>query len=145
MSGIVPRYNVDAAVTYVVKPGQTVTGGLLVEATTTGVQAASAGSTKVLGVATKDAIGTPSDGTGTTSYGAFSFDTSGPQNLVAVAHGHFVVAYSAAATFGAKLKATAAGTVAPWVSGTDAADLIVGVCSEAAGVGAAGNFLARIF
>lgn len=145
MTGITPRYSVDAPVTYNVKSGVTITGGQLVEATTGGVvQVGTAGSTKILGVATKDGIGTDGS-TGTTSYGAFSLDASFPTNQVAVAHGHFVVAYAAAATFGAKLKAAASGAVTPWVSGTDAADLIVGECTEAAGVGAAGNYLARIY
>jgi hypothetical protein len=145
MSGVVPRYALDAPVTYTVKAGVTITGGQLVEATTGGVvQVGTAGSTKILGVATKDGIGT--DGSvGTTSYSAYVVDISFPTNLIAVAHGSFVVAYAAAATFGAKLKAAATGGVTPWVSGTDAADLIVGYCAEPAGVGSAGNYLARIY
>lgn len=145
MAGITPRYTVDAPIAYTVKSGVAITGGQLVEATTGGViQVGTAGSTKILGVATKDGYGTDGS-TGTTSYGAYALDASFPTNQVAVAHGHFVVAYAAAAAFGAKLKAAASGGVTPWVSGTDAADLIVGVCSEPGGVAGAGNYLARIY
>lgn len=145
MSGVTPRYSVDAPITYTVKSDQAVTGGQLVEVVAGGViQPASAGSATVVGVATKNARGTYNP-YGTTGEGDFLMDASGVGNQVAVERGYFKVTFSANTTVGAKLKAAANGQVAPWVSGTDGAEKIVGECAEAAGVTAAGVGLARIY
>lgn len=149
MSGQVPVYELQQPVTYSVNPSGYVLGGQLVEGNADGtVHTAAAGSTKVLGVALKDAVGTQA-ADGTTTYGGAvsypSSDASFPTPYVSVAHGILKVSYAAAAAFGAKLKAAANGAVTPWVSGTDAADLIVGVCVAPAGVAGASTDLARIF
>lgn len=47
------------------------------------------------------------------------------------------VTYAAAANYGDKLKAAAAGAVTPWVFGTDNPALIIGECPVVAGVGSA--------
>lgn len=85
-----------------------VTGGTLAEVSGSGtVGPAGAGSTKVVGV--------------------FAFDTaSGTQVTVHTGAIQEIVA-AANTTAGNTLKAAAAGQVTPWVSGTDAADLVVGV------------------
>lgn len=148
MSGVTPKFALDAPVTYKVKAGVTITGGQLVEATTGSVvQVGTAGSTKILGVATKDGIGTDaSSGTYSPAPVESILDASFPTPYVAVAHGTFNVTYAAGAVaFGAKLKAAANGAVAAWVSGTDAADLIVGQCAEPAGAAGGGLALARIY
>jgi hypothetical protein len=144
MSGVTPRYTVDAPVTYVVKSDQAVTGGQLLEVVTGGVvQPASAGSATVVGVATKNARGTYNP-YGTTGEGDFLMDASGVGNQVVAEKGYFKVTFAATTTVGALLKAAANGQVTPWVSGTDGAGLIVGRCMEAGGVSAAGTGLARI-
>jgi len=145
MSGVTPRYSVDAPITYVVKSDQAVTGGQLVEVVTGGViQPASAGSATVVGVATKNARGTYNP-YGTTGEGDFLMDASGVGNQVAVERGYFKLTFAANTTVGAKLKAAANGQVTPWVSGTDGAEKIVGECAEAAGVTSGAVGLARIY
>lgn len=145
MSGVTPRYSVDAPITYTVKSDQAVTGGQLVEVVTGGViQPASAGSATVVGVATKNARGTYNP-YGTTGEGDFLMDASGVGNQVAVERGYFKVTFAANTTVGAKLKAAANGQVTPWVTGTDGAEKIVGECAEAAGVTSGAVGLARIY
>lgn len=145
MSGVTPRYTVDAPITYTVKSDQAVVGGQLVEVVTGGVvQPASAGSATVVGVATKNARGTYNP-YGTTGEGDFLMDASGVGSQVAVERGYFKVTFAANTTVGAKLKAAANGQVTPWVSGTDGAEKIVGECAEAAGVTSGGVGLARIY
>lgn len=110
-----------------------VTGGQLVmpDSTTGKVKPATAGAATVLGVALED-------GAPTSSQTALNLSIARPEIAVAYAPVDIKVSYAAAATFGAKLKAAAAGAVTPWVSGTDAADLIVGICTEPAGIASAG-------
>lgn len=131
-------FDVDAPVTYQVKTGTQINPGQLVEATAGGVvQPASAGSATNLGVALHIALGTDPAVPGVTSYNASVLDESAATpypGTLSVSPGIFNVTYAAAATFGAKLKAAANGQVTPWVSGTDAAGLIVGICVEPAGV-----------
>lgn len=96
------------AASWSASPSATVTGGTLAEVSGNGtVGPAGAGSTKVVGVFAFDAA------TG-------SRVTIHPLTCV-----HEVTA-AAGITAGATLKAAAAGQVTNWVSGTDAADLIVG-------------------
>jgi len=144
MSGVTPRYTVDAPITYTVKSDQAVVGGQLVEVVSGGVvQPASAGSTTVVGVATKNARGTYNP-YGTTGEGDFLMDASGVGNQVAAERGYFKVTFSANTTVGAKLIAAANGQVAP-APATPDARTIVGECAEAAGVTAGAVGLARIY
>lgn len=111
MADYLPKYFEADTVTLIAGTGG-VTGGLLVDVT--GLVAA-AGSC-VAGVAGQDAVaGVP-----------FTVFREGVQRLKT----------SAAVTAGQPLKATANGTVAPWVSGTDAANLYIGDAWSTAGSGA---------
>lgn len=106
-----------------------VTGGQLVmpDSTTGKVKPATAGATTVLGVALED-------GAPTSSQTPLNFSVARPEIAVAYGDVDINVTYAATAAWGVKLKAAANGQVTPWVSGTDAADLIVGVCTAPAGV-----------
>lgn len=153
MSGVARIRSVDAAVAYPVAPGAptaiTVRGGMLVEATTGGVQPASAGSTKVLGVAQKDGFNATANAaataTSTSGAGQPFIDVSGPNpSYVTAEKGYFKVEYASNASFGDKLMAAADGTVTKWTSGTDDVDLIVGSCNVVAGVTSGAVAEARI-
>jgi hypothetical protein len=111
------------------------------------VSTAGAGAANVLGVAGNDAAPITSQAGTTTSYGDPLVDISALEDYVAVYHGCDIkVTYAAAATFGALLKSAANGQVVPWVSGTDAAGLIVGRCTQPGGVASASTVArARIF
>jgi hypothetical protein len=127
-----------------------VKGGTLVVAdgsSATTVSTAGAGAANVLGVAGNDAAPIPNQSGVNTSYGDPLLDISVPTDYVAVRHGEDIrVTYAAAATFGALLKSAASGQVTPWVSGTDAAGLIVGRCTQPGGVSAGATVArARIF
>ena len=134
--------------TFTPASGETILGGLLVEARAGGrVGVAAAASTKVLGVALTDALApeqfppaNTTDALGRTVVAAVPIPTT-----VAVAYGgtEVRVKYSAAANFGDKLVATAAGTVGP-AGATPDARTIVGVCTEPAGVDANATGLIRI-
>jgi len=123
MSGVIVKFE-HGPVTYTVS--EPVTGGQLIEGrASSAVGVAAAGSTTVLGVALKDA----------TNATASATDSYPLQATCPVASGvHVRVTYAANCAFGKALKAAASGQVTPWVSGTDAADLIVGYCRELAGV-----------
>lgn len=111
MADYLPKFFPGDSVTFTAGSGG-VTGGLLVDVN--GVTAA-AGSC-VAGVAGQDAAsGSP-----------FTVIREGVQRLKT----------SAAVTAGQPLKATAGGTVAPWVSGTDNANLYIGDAWSAAASGA---------
>lgn len=132
MSGQTPRLSNQGPNTYAVS--EAVKGGLLCEGFTDGkARLTRAGSTTCLGVSLIDAkpwvdpASTDSDG----------FDVINANPLpseATVGFGRFVVTYAANCAFGKALKAAANGQVTPWVSGTDAADLIVGYCDEPGGV-----------
>lgn len=133
MGGIIPKFE-SGPVTYEVNA--VVRGGRLVEpdAATGKVKECAAGSFKVLGVATTDALPTPA---------ANSTDQFGNQIIVMEPIDQYTavggngriypVTYSANAAFGDKLVATAAGTVAPAGAAPDARS-IVGECREPGGV-----------
>lgn len=133
MPGIV-IYRRSGPATYPVKTA--VTGGQLVApdgANAGYVATAGAAVTNCLGVALADAAPRTSQ------------EAQNPANIaqvpdfVSVAYGVEVpVTYSAATAFGALLKSAANGQVAPYVVATDNANLIVGQCSEPAGVSGAG-------
>lgn len=132
MPGVRPRLSLQGPATYEVV--EAVKGGQLVEARAGGkVGVAALNSTTVLGVAEIDAkpfvspVSTDADGFETINLSPI------PAN-VSVGCNRYPVTYAADCAFGKALKAGANGTVRPWVSGTDAADLIVGYCDEPAGV-----------
>lgn len=129
-------------------PTENILGGQLVEARAAGrIGVAAAGSLKVLGVALTDAqspdavVTTPTTG----ADGRPVLNTTSLPTKVAVAYGdtEVKVTYSAAATFGDKLVATAAGKVGP-AGATPDARTIVGICTEPAGVAANARGLARL-
>jgi hypothetical protein len=127
-----------------------VKGGTLVVAdgsSASTVSTAGAGAANVLGVAGNDAAPQADQTGNTTGYGDPLLDVSVLPDYVAVYHGVDIrVTYAAAATFGAMLKSAANGQVTPWVSGTDAAGLIVGRCTQPGGVSAGATIArARIF
>jgi hypothetical protein len=108
-----------------------VLGGQLVMPDTGGrVKPATAGATTVLGVALED-------GQPTSAQTPLNFSIARPEIAICYGDVDIRVTYAASAAWGVKLKAAASGQVTPWISGTDAADLIVGVCTEPAGVSSA--------
>jgi hypothetical protein len=148
MSGSLPHYKLGPA-SYQVSA--LVTGGQLVAAdgsSATTVSVAGAGSALVLGVAGNDAAPIPSQAssTDTAAGGAPLVDISVLSDYTSVyASGYDMhVTYAANATFGALLKSAASGQVTPWVSGTDAAGLIVGRCTQPGGVTTSTNAVGRM-
>lgn len=143
MAGVVPKFT-TGPVTY--KSGELIKGGQLVEARTGGVVGvAAAGSTKVLGVATRDAIPNgDSPYTSTDVFGNTVYSDVEYGEYVAVGVGFYPVTYTAAAEFGQALVAAADGGVAPYDAVAGAADTIVGYCAEVNGVSAPGVGLAKI-
>lgn len=132
MGGVRPYLSVDGPETYEVFSA--VKGGMVIQARTDGlVEKCSAGSVKVLGVAEIDAkpftnpVSTDADGFETINLSPL------PQHTT-VGFGRYPVTYAADCAFGAALKAAANGTVTPWITGTDAANLIIGKCDEPGGV-----------
>jgi len=135
MAGIVPKFMGRSITCDVV---EAVSGGQLVEARAASGAAtqrpsgvAGAGSTTVRGVALIDA-------TNAAQSAALVYPLP-VSTTVIVEGGGIPVVYAANCADGKALKAAAAGAVTPWVSGTDAADLIVGYCDQAGGVTSAGT------
>lgn len=143
MGGVIPRFT-TGPVTYTVV--EVVRGGQLVEARTgSKVGVAAAGSTKVLGVATRDARPTVSPYSTDTLGNPVVTVNSDVSEFVAVGHAaEYPVTYSAAAAFGDPLVATANGQVGPAGAAPDART-IIGRCTEPAGVALGAKGLARIF
>jgi len=128
MAGAIKRYDFGP-VTFEVNAA--VVGGTLVEpdGTTGKVKTATAGTAVCLGIAETDAIPTATD----QNISATNILLSPIGPYVAVAsEGFYDIEYAAACVAGAKVKVAANGTVTPWVSGTDASGLIVGICYIAA-------------
>jgi hypothetical protein len=146
MAGIVQVSSGDADV---YEATTTVDGGMLVvpggSATNPGLQGiapAGAGATNCLGVALRRAVPVGSQTTtGTTSDGYPFAAPNAINELTTVVKATKVpVVYTAVAVaFGVKLKCAANGQVAAWVSGTDAANLIVGECRVVGGMGSGGG------
>lgn len=140
MPGVVPKF-VGGPITYKVKG--TVHGGRLVEGQVPDVDGgiiaeAAAGSTKVLGVATKDARKAVAP-TSADAFGNPVTDLTQVTDEVAVGKGGvYPVTYAANAAFGDKLIAAANGTVTP-AGATPDARTIVGECREPLGVVVATN------
>lgn len=127
-------------------PAELILGGQVVEARAASrVGVAAAGSFKTLGVAVTDGINpealttTPATVNGVTVLDA----AQRPDHVVVAYRGAEVpVTYAAAAAFGDRLKAAAAGAVTPMAANDDCR-LEVGTCTEPAGVAAAGVGLMR--
>lgn len=132
MSGIRPRLSNAGPATYEVSAA--VKGGMLVEGHTDGkARPASAGSTKVLGVAEIDAK--PYTNPVTTDADGFEVVNANPlPQHVTAGFGRYEVTFAADCAFGLPLKAAANGQVTPLVIGTDSDALIVGYCDEPGGV-----------
>lgn len=126
MTTVIPKFG-PGPVTYDV--AEAIKGGQVVEARAGGkIGVAAAGSTTVLGVASRDAAPTHTPYS-TNPQGFPNTDTSTGQVTPYVAvheEGHLPVTFAGAVGFGKAVKAAANGQVALWVSGTDAADLIIG-------------------
>lgn len=139
MAGITPRWGNGLHITRDAKGA--ITGGQVVEKVTTsggGVNVAGAGSTAVAGVALHDADPAPS-----TPAGTIVVNPVPP--TVTVARGEVLpVTYAAAATFGQKLIAAAAGTVTP-AGATPDARTVIGECEEPGGVSLGAVGLAYIY
>lgn len=142
MAGVIPRFT-TGPVTYNVV--ETVRGGQIVEARAgSKVGVAGAGSTKVLGVATKDAT-PPASQQSVDAFGRQVTNLTEITEFVAVGHAaEYPVTYAAAAAFGDPLVAAANGQVAPAGAAPDART-IIGRCTEPAGVALGAVGLARIF
>lgn len=144
MPGVVPRFQHAVSPTYTA--GAFIVGGMLVEGTDTGtVVPATAASTRVLGVASKDARPGPRAGVTTTNADGFpQFDSSMITDEVAIWKvGEFGLTFAANARFGQRLVAAANGQVTPAPAGAPA-DQIVGTCTEPGGVVANAKGLARL-
>lgn len=129
-------------------PAEVILGGQLVEARTGGrIGVAAAASVKVLGVALSDAQSPDTAAAPPTAdqFGRPIVNALPIATSVAVAYGGAEVrlTYSAAATFGALLVSTGAGKVGPAAAAADAA-LIVGRCTEPAGVATGKTGLVRL-
>jgi len=108
-----------------------IVGGQLVMPAAGGtIQPATAGAANVLGVAGDDAAPASSGS-------PLNFASVRPEVKVYAAPTEVAITYAAAATFGQKLQAAANAQVTPWIT-TGTADLIVGRCTEPAGVAAGG-------
>jgi len=142
MPTVLPIYEYGP-VTYPVV--ETVRGGQLVEARVGGVGVAGATSLKVLGIARTDAMLASASQDLTDALGNSVLNLSPVSPYVAVGRGAFYpVTFVAAAAFGDKLIAAAAGKVTPAGAGPDAAS-IVGYCAAVGGVALGAVGMAFIF
>lgn len=133
-------------------------GQLMVPSGTTGasglqtVIVAGLGATNCVGAAQSDAV--PASLQSANVTGSSAWDSGYPQIDTSVAD-PTVVAYqdcvvpltytAVAVAFGAKLKCAASGAVAAWVSGTDAANLIIGSCAQPGGTAGGVVALVRLY
>lgn len=131
----VPQVRKTGPRTYV--PAELILGGQVTEARDAGrVGVAAAGSFKTLGVAVTDGINPEAFTTDPTIVGGIpTLDAAQRQSNVVVADSgiEVPVTYAAAAAFGDRLQAAAAGTVTPMAAGADCR-LEVGTCTEPLGV-----------
>ncbi|MFW6776079.1 hypothetical protein ACOACO_17480 [Nocardioides sp. CPCC 205120] len=136
MSGI-PQVRKTGPRTYV--PAELILGGQVVEARAAGrIGPAGAGSVKTLGVAVTDAINPEGIATEPTIANGRTVLNAAPlPTVVAVADSgiEVPVKYAAAAAFGDRLKAAAAGAVTPMLAEDDPRSY-VGKCTQPAGVAA---------
>jgi hypothetical protein len=150
--GVSPLFTHGSPQTFQVKSDVAVRAGRLVDYVTesgaTKIQEAGATSVKVAGVAIDDAVGTQTPGadiTYATGVSRRAFDTSTMVDYIGVAKCGVwsLVAGGTVAAFDI-LKAGAAGTVVPWVSGTDSPAAIVGIAQAAIANGASGPVELRL-
>lgn len=140
-----PLFEVGSPQTFPVK-GNVRQGRLVEYVSNSGVdsvQEANATSVVALGVARDNAMETTTPNAGVTYATGITYtglDTSTLPNIVGVANVGVwnLLAGSAGITGGMRLKAGAAGTVVPWVSGTDDVRAIVGVALASIANGALG-------
>jgi hypothetical protein len=137
MPGAIPVYD-KGPVTF--EANVAITGGQLVspDAATGRVKPSdTASGALVLGVATNDAIPAATSQAPVVPGAPVTLNVSPlPQYVAVASEGVWNLTASATGcAFGVRLKAgTANGTVVPWVSGTDASNLIVGIVYEPAGI-----------
>lgn len=144
--GVSPVFKSGSPQTFQVKSDQAIRAGRLVEfvteSSTTKIQEAALTSLKVVGVATDDAVGTSvpdNDITYGTGVVRKAFDASTMVDYIAVSKaGVWSLQAGAAVAAFDVLKAGAAGTVVPWVSGTDSPASIVGIAQAAISSGSTG-------
>ena len=122
-------------------------GGVLLEARAGGVDNPGCGvaadvSTKVIGVAQKDA--NPAGGTPRVPVAGVLDQTLAPKEVAVISDGFVPLKYAVAAAYGVRLVSAGAGAVKPFVSGTHTADQVIGWCAESAGVALNGTGLTRI-
>jgi hypothetical protein len=144
--GVSPVFKSGSPQTFQVISSGAVRAGRLVEfvteTSTTKIQEAGVTSLKVAGVATDDAVGTSvpdADNTYGTGVTRKAFDASTITDYVAISKAGVwnLLAGGAVAAFDV-LKAGAAGTVVPWVSGTDSPAAIIGIAQAAISNGSTG-------
>lgn len=141
MPGVTPVYE-HGPVTFEVSVN--VTGGLLVEPDTANagmVHLAGAASAICLGVATKDSVPASASQNSTVPIALTAYNESPVTQYVGVANnGVWNLTAAAAVAFGQLVKCAAAGTVTPYVQGTDTnPSLIIGRCVEPLGIASAGK------
>lgn len=130
--------------------GAAISGGQLIQWGSGGTAGmlipAVADSVTCVGVAQTDAQ--PASNTlasGTTGYGSPFLDASVPISDVAYdGDGYFLLLAGATIAEGVPLKCGAAGTVVPWVDGTDAASRRVGRCFNVGGIANGSRGLCKI-
>jgi hypothetical protein len=150
--GVSPVYKNGNGQTFQVISTGAVTAGSVVEYVTEGgvtkIQAAGAGSVKVAGVATDDAVGTSAPGndiTYATGVTRRAYDTSTMVDTIAVSmEGVWNLTAGGAVAAFDLVKTGAAGTVVTWVTGTDNPSLIVGIAQAAIANGATGPVQLRL-
>jgi hypothetical protein len=141
MTSIQPRFT-NGPRTYTA--GEAIDGGQLVEARAGSViGVAGAGSLKVLGVAQKAASPTGNAVRTADATGYVDMTLGAPPEVAVINDGFVPVKFAAAAAFGDRLIAAAAGTVTP-AGATPDARTIVGFCAELAGVALNGTGLMRV-
>lgn len=124
--------------TYTPADNSVILGGQLVEGSTGGrIVVATAGSLRVLGAATNDAVAPedfpPADATDALGRSVVSFVPVATSTAVVYGGMETIVTYAADAAFGQKLIAAANGTVTP-AGATPDARTLVGTCTEPGGV-----------
>jgi|SRR5215469_1553868 len=134
MPGQVPRYQGDTIGGLTALSA--ITGGQVVEGAAGGVQPAGAASNTVIGVAAVDAIPAATSQSPSVPGVASNISVNVspyPPYCSVIQDGVVIVQYAAAATFGVRLIAAAAGTVTPAAATPDARQ-VIGICMEPNGV-----------
>ena len=143
MGSVLPKFT-NGPANY--EAAEVIAGGQLVEARAGGVElpacgVAGAGSNKVIGVAQKDA--NPNGGAPVAPVAGVLDQTLAPKEVAVISDGFVNVKYAAAAAYGDRLIAAAAGTVTP-AGATPDARQVVGWCAAKDGVALGATGLTRI-